>query len=50
MTADVRSINAQRDQARRRRDNQLFDAVEQVQQGLSEPPTTAAQKQTNRRR
>ena len=50
MAGDVRSLNAQRDRGQRARDNQLLDTVERVQRDLSEPPTTAGQKQSNRKR
>lgn len=49
MTAEVRSIAAQRDRNQRFADDQLLDAVNEVRAGLSQPATQSG-KQANRRR
>lgn len=49
MTAEVRSLNAQRDRNQRTVDNKLIDNAQQVQAGLSEPADNASRRHSARR-
>lgn len=49
MTANVRSLAAQRDREQRQKDNRIFAEAERIRQGLGEPATTQQQKRENKR-
>ncbi len=49
MSADVRSLAAQRDRNQRAADNRLLDAVNDVQAGLSEPAAPASKPRNTRK-
>lgn len=49
MTAEVRSLAAQRDRDQRAADNKLIDNAGRVRDGLSEPADNASRRHSNSR-